>query len=147
MVFQIYQGRPSFAAACQCWVVGNTWPVLFLQDVANRSFMKSHALYKTVDNRKTLEQQNILIAKWLDESLTARNKLYEANRKHHLEVVTWSGRWRASRKRNQSSKKKGRSSKNNCRLLKPVSISSFVLCWCSLSTPFIPCLSLIMAWI
>ena len=48
--------------------------------------MKSHALYKTVDNWKTLEQQNILIAKRLDESLAARNKLYEANRKHHLEV-------------------------------------------------------------
>ena len=48
--------------------------------------MKSHALYKTVDNRKTLEQQNALIAKRLDESLAARNKLYEANRKHHVEV-------------------------------------------------------------
>jgi len=48
--------------------------------------MKSHALYKTVDNRKTLEQQNTLIAKRLDESLAARNKLYEENRKHHLEV-------------------------------------------------------------
>ena len=57
-----------------------------IQDVANRSFLKSHALYKTVDNRKTLEQQNTLIAKRLDESLAARNKLYEANRKHHLEV-------------------------------------------------------------
>ena len=57
-----------------------------LQDVANRSFLKSQALYKTVDNRKTLEQQNALIAKRLDESLAARNKLYEANRKHHLEV-------------------------------------------------------------
>ena len=57
-----------------------------IQDVAIRSFLKSHALYKTVDNRKTLEQQNALIAKRLDESLAARNKLYEANRKHHLEV-------------------------------------------------------------
>ena len=57
-----------------------------LQDVANRSFLKSHALYKTVDNRKTLEQQNALIAKRLDESLAARNKLYEANQKHHLEI-------------------------------------------------------------
>ena len=57
-----------------------------LQDVANRSFLKSHALYKTVDNRKTLEQQNALIAKRLDESLAARNKLYEANRKNHLEL-------------------------------------------------------------
>jgi predicted nuclease with TOPRIM domain len=57
-----------------------------IQDVVNRSFLKSHALYKTIDNRKTLEQQNALIAKRLDESLAARNKLYEANRKHHLEV-------------------------------------------------------------
>ena len=57
-----------------------------LQDVANRSFLKSQALYKTVDNRKTLEQQNALIAKRLDESLAGRNKLYEANRKHHLEI-------------------------------------------------------------
>src|SRR6185436_15502327 len=57
-----------------------------LQDVANQSFLKSQALYKTVDNRKTLEQQNALIAKRLDESLAARNKLYEANRKHHLEL-------------------------------------------------------------
>ena len=57
-----------------------------IQDVANQSFQKSHALYKTIDNRKTLELQNALIAKRLDESLTARNKLYEANRKHHLKV-------------------------------------------------------------
>ena len=57
-----------------------------LQDVANRSFLKSQALYKTVDNRKTLGQQNALIARRLDESLAARNKLYEADRKHHLEV-------------------------------------------------------------
>jgi predicted nuclease with TOPRIM domain len=48
--------------------------------------LKSHALYKTIDNRKTLEQQNALIAKRLDESLATRNKLYEANRKHHLEL-------------------------------------------------------------
>ena len=48
--------------------------------------MKSHALYKTVDNRKTLEQQIALIAKRLDESLATWNRLYEANRKHHLEV-------------------------------------------------------------
>ena len=39
-----------------------------------------------MDNRKTLEQQNAMIAKRLDESLAARNKLYEANRKHHLEL-------------------------------------------------------------
>ena len=56
------------------------------QDIANRSFLKSHVLYKTVDNRKTLEEQNAMIAKRLDESLTARNKLYEANRQHHLEL-------------------------------------------------------------
>ena len=57
-----------------------------LQDVASRSFLKSQALYKTVDNRKTLEQQNAMIAKWLDESLAAWNMLYEANRQHHLEL-------------------------------------------------------------
>ena len=56
------------------------------QDAANRSFLKSYALYKTVDNQKTLEQQNALIAKRLDESLATRNKLYQANREHHLEV-------------------------------------------------------------
>ena len=39
-----------------------------------------------MDNRKTLEQQNAMIAKRLDESLAAHNKLYEANRQHHLEV-------------------------------------------------------------
>jgi len=33
------------------------------QDVANRSFLKSQALYKTVDNRKTLEQQNAPMAR------------------------------------------------------------------------------------
>src|SRR6185295_20054141 len=57
-----------------------------LQNVANRSFLKSQALYKTVDNRKTVEQQNAMIAKRLDESLAARNKLYEANQQHHLEL-------------------------------------------------------------
>ena len=67
-------------------MVSDQFLLCMLQDVANRSFLKSHALYKTVDNRKTLEQQNALIAKRLDESLAARNKLYEANRKHHLEV-------------------------------------------------------------
>ena len=57
-----------------------------LQDVANRSFLKSHALYKTVDNWKILEEQKAMIAKRLDKSLAACNKLYEANRQHHLEV-------------------------------------------------------------
>ena len=56
------------------------------QDVANRSFLKSHALYKTVDNRKTLEEQKAMIAKRLDESLAAWNKFYKANRQHHLEI-------------------------------------------------------------
>ena len=45
------------------------------QDVANQSFLKSHALYKTMDNQKTLEEQKAMIAKRLDESLAARNKL------------------------------------------------------------------------
>jgi predicted nuclease with TOPRIM domain len=33
-----------------------------------------------------LKEQKAMIAKQLDESLAARNKLYEANRQHHLEV-------------------------------------------------------------
>ena len=57
------------------------------QDVANRSFLKSHALYKTVDNRKILEEQKAMIAKRLDEALAARNKLYEASQQQqHLEI-------------------------------------------------------------
>jgi predicted nuclease with TOPRIM domain len=48
--------------------------------------LKSQALYKTFDNRKTLAQQNALIDKRLDESLAARNKLYDVNRKHHREL-------------------------------------------------------------
>src|SRR6185503_11665967 len=56
------------------------------QDVANRSFLKSHALYKTVDNWKILEEQKIMITKQLDEALAARNKLYEASQQHHLEI-------------------------------------------------------------
>ena len=56
------------------------------QDVANRSFLKSHALYKTVDNRKVLEDQRAMIAKCLDEFLAAHIKFYEANQQHHLEI-------------------------------------------------------------
>ena len=48
--------------------------------------MKSQALYKTVDNRKTLAKQKAEIAKRLDESLAARNKLYEVNRDHTQEL-------------------------------------------------------------
>jgi len=48
--------------------------------------LKSQALYKTVDNWKTLAQQNAMIAKRLDESLAVRNKLYEANREHTREL-------------------------------------------------------------
>jgi predicted nuclease with TOPRIM domain len=43
-------------------------------------------LYHTVDNRKTLAKQNAEIDKSLDESLAARNKLYEANREHTREL-------------------------------------------------------------
>ena len=46
----------------------------------------SQALYQTVDNWKTLARQNVEIAKRLDESLAARNKLYEANREHTREL-------------------------------------------------------------
>ena len=56
------------------------------QDVANRSFLKSYALYKTIDNRKILEEQKIMIPKRLDEALAARNKLYEASQQHHLVI-------------------------------------------------------------
>ena len=56
------------------------------RDVTNRSFLKSHALYKTVDNRKFIEEQKTMIAKRLDEALVARNKLYEASQQHHLEI-------------------------------------------------------------
>ena len=63
-----------------------THHLLYLQDVANRSFLKSQALYQTVDNRNTLTQQNAEIAKRLDEALAARNKLYEANHEHTQEL-------------------------------------------------------------
>ena len=53
---------------------------------ASEYSLKSHALYKTVDNRKILEEQKAMIAKRLDEALAARNKLYEAGQQHHLEV-------------------------------------------------------------
>ena len=65
MVLYVYQGNPSSAAACLCRVVDDIQPILpcVLQDVANRSFLKSHALYKNIDNWKTIEKQNDLIAK------------------------------------------------------------------------------------
>jgi len=56
------------------------------QDVANRSFLKPHALSKTVDNQKILEEQRAMITKRLHEALAAQNKLYEANQQHHLEI-------------------------------------------------------------
>jgi predicted nuclease with TOPRIM domain len=43
-------------------------------------------LYQTIDNQKTLAKQNEEIAKCLDESLAAHNKLYEANREHTREL-------------------------------------------------------------
>jgi len=43
-------------------------------------------LYHTIDNRKTLAKQNAEIAKCLDESLAAQNKLYEANRDNTREL-------------------------------------------------------------
>ena len=54
--------------------------------MANRSFLKSHALYKTMHNWNILAQKNAEIAKRLDQALTARNELYEANRKHIREI-------------------------------------------------------------
>lgn len=64
------------------------WSFKFTKDVANRSFLKSHALYKTVDNRKILEEQKATIARRLDEALAARNKLYEASQQYYLEVCS-----------------------------------------------------------
>ena len=57
-----------------------------MKDVANRSFLKSHALYQTGDNWDTLALKNVEIAKHLDQALAARNKLYEANREHTREL-------------------------------------------------------------
>ena len=85
-----------------------------LQDAANWSFLKSHPLYQTVDNRKTLDKQNAEIARHLDESLAARNELYEANREHTRELYKMKQQIRSLEEDKPSSK-------NNCRLPKPVS--------------------------
>ena len=95
-----------------------------LQDVANRSFLKSQALYKTMDNRNTLERQNAMIAKRLDESLVARNKLYEANQKHHLEVCDMKRQIKNLEEEKLKLQEEG--FRSNCRLPKPVSTRSFV---------------------
>jgi hypothetical protein len=55
-------------------------------DVANWSFLKSSALYKTLDNRKLLAEEDALITKRLDEYLDMRNKFYDDNQKHTLET-------------------------------------------------------------
>ena len=52
----------------------------------NRSFLKSTALYKNLDNRKLLAKKDDLIAKRWDEFLDMRNKFYDANRKHIRET-------------------------------------------------------------
>ena len=57
-----------------------------MQDVANRSFLKSSALYMKLDNWKLLAEKDALIAKRLDEYLDMRNKFYDANRKHTRET-------------------------------------------------------------
>ena len=59
---------------------------IFLQDVANRSFLKSNALYKTLDNWKLLAEKDSQIAKRIDEALAMRNELYASNRKHTQET-------------------------------------------------------------
>ena len=97
------------------------------QDVANRSFLKSHALYRTVHNQKILEEQKAIIAKRLDEALVARNKLYEANQQHHLEVCDMKRQIKNLKKKDQSFKSKIPGFRSNCRLPKPVSTRSFVL--------------------
>ena len=45
--------------------------VIFVQDVSNRSFLKSQALQKTVDNRKLLAEKDELIKKRWDQYLKA----------------------------------------------------------------------------
>ena len=57
-----------------------------MQDVANHSFLKSHALYQTVDNRKLLAEKDALVAKCWDEFLDMRNKFNEENHKHNREA-------------------------------------------------------------
>ena len=57
-----------------------------MQDVANPSFLKSHALYQMVDNRKLLAEKDALIAKHWDEFLDMQNKFNEANHKHNQET-------------------------------------------------------------
>ena len=59
---------------------------VFLQDVANRSFLKSNALYKTLDNQKLLAEKDAEIAKRIDQALAMRNELYASNRKHTQET-------------------------------------------------------------
>ena len=57
-----------------------------MQDVANQSFLKSTALYKTLDNRKLLAVKDKQIAKRTDEVLAWRNQLYAANQKYMWET-------------------------------------------------------------
>jgi hypothetical protein len=45
--------------------------VIFVQDVSNRSFLKSQALQETVDNRKLLAEKDELIKKRWDQYLKA----------------------------------------------------------------------------
>jgi len=45
--------------------------VIFVQDVSNRSFLKSQALQETVDNRKLLAEKDELIKKRWDQYLNA----------------------------------------------------------------------------
>ena len=59
---------------------------IFLQDVANRSFLKSNALYKTLDNQKLLAEKDAEIAKRINQALAMGNELYAANRKHTQET-------------------------------------------------------------
>ena len=57
-----------------------------MQDVANQSFLKSTALYKTLDNWKLLAEKDKQIAKRTDEILAWRNQLYAANQKYTWET-------------------------------------------------------------
>ena len=57
-----------------------------IQDIANRSFLKSSALQETVDNRKLLAEKDALAAKRWDQYLEMGNKYYDLSRERTRET-------------------------------------------------------------
>jgi len=55
---------------------------IFVQDVANRSFLKSQVLQETVYNRKLLAEKDELIKQRWDQYLVMRNKYNDLVREH-----------------------------------------------------------------